>query len=353
VEYQWPVTYNDRYEEKYKAFERLGEEIDLLKKWEKDIQYKLEHPARVLIQLKEVSRIKLQHMELLEEIKSKGAVISKMEQDLVQVKGDMAESPQSMALTDKLKLVREAYVVILKTAKNQNHDLQETMDRVEKVVYWYNCLQQYLKNSRKRLELLDPLATDVADVSKQLKLCKALTTELESKEELIEEMMKESEQLLQLANKDHLYIVPADLGDKVTSFRADWKKFCSKCKTQEKRLERTYTKLRKLETALEKILRWQQDKEKELEAAPPISSDLAIIKQQLEQIKSLRAIVDGCESHITTANELARSLINRGKAPQDSIPPLKAKLEKINEGWCRMDATITSRLYDLEAALKV
>ena len=50
-----------------------------------------------------------------------------------------------------------------------------------------------------------------------------MTTELESKEELIEEMMKESEQLLQLANKDHLYIVPADLGDKVTSFRADWK----------------------------------------------------------------------------------------------------------------------------------
>ena len=32
---------------------------------------------------------------------------------------------------------------------------------------------------------------------------------------------------------------------------------------------------------------------------------------------------------------------------------LQAKLEKINEGWCRMDATITSRLYDLEAALKV
>ena len=33
------------------------------------------------------------------------------------------------------------------------------------------------------------------------------------------------------------------------------------------------------------LCRWQQDKEKELEAAPPISSDLAIIKQQLEQIK--------------------------------------------------------------------
>ena len=46
------------------------------------------------------------------------------------------------------------------------------MDRVEKVVYWYNCLQQYLKNSRKRLEILDPVATDVVEVAKQLKHCK-------------------------------------------------------------------------------------------------------------------------------------------------------------------------------------
>jgi len=128
-QYQSP-QYNDpdRYEEKYKAFERLGEEVELVKKWEKDIQYKLEHPARVLIQLKEVSRVKLQHMELLEEIKGKGAVISKMEQDLVQIKGDSADSPQSMALTDKLKLVREAYTVILKTAENTNHHLQHTME---------------------------------------------------------------------------------------------------------------------------------------------------------------------------------------------------------------------------------
>ena len=51
----------------------------------------------------------------------------------------------------------------------------------------------------------------------------AITTELESKEELIEEMMKESEYLLSLADNDHLYVIPADLGDKVTSFRSDWK----------------------------------------------------------------------------------------------------------------------------------
>ena len=57
-------------------------------------------------------------------------------------------------------------------AKNASQDLQETMDRVEKVVYWYNCLQQYLKNSRKRLEILDPVATDVVEVAKQLKHCK-------------------------------------------------------------------------------------------------------------------------------------------------------------------------------------
>ena len=34
------------------------------------------------------------------------------------------------------------------------------------------------------------------------------------------------------------------------------------------------------------------------------------------------------------------------------MPPLKQKLEKINEGWKRMNATITQRLYDLESALK-
>ena len=171
-------------------------------------------------------------------------------------------------------------------------------------------------------------------------------------------MMRESEYLLSLADKDHLYIIPADLGDKVTSFRADWKvnisfyipiyenccrdyvallccraltsppcfqKFCTKCRSQEKRLERTYTKLRKLEGALEKILRWQVEKEKELSAAPPISSDPTVIKDQLDQIKSLRAIVDGCETHITTANELARSLINKAKQATDSIPPLKVR----------------------------
>ena len=54
-------------------------------------------------------------------------------------------------------------------------------------------------------------------------ISQAITTELESKEELITEMMKESEQLLALADKDHLYVIPADLGDKVTSFKADWK----------------------------------------------------------------------------------------------------------------------------------
>ena len=36
-------------------------------------------------------------------------------------------------------------------------------------------------------------------------------------------MMKESEYLLSLADNDHLYVIPADLGDKVTSFRSDWK----------------------------------------------------------------------------------------------------------------------------------
>ena len=131
-----------------------------------------------------------------------------------------------------------------------------------------------------------------------------------------------------------------------------FQKFCVKCRSQEKRLERTYTKIRKLEAALDKILRWQNEKEKELAAAPPISSEPHIIKEQLEQIKSLRAIVDGCESHITTANELARSLINKAKLGADSMPPLKQKLEKINEGWKRMNATITQRLYDLESALK-
>lgn len=34
------------------------------------------------------------------------------------------------------------------------------------------------------------------------------------------------------------------------------------------------------------------------------------------------------------------------------MPPLKQKLEKINEGWKRMNNTITQRLYDLESALK-
>lgn len=63
--------------------------------------------------------------------------------------------------------------------------------------------------------------------------------------------------------------------------------------------------------------------------------------------------MDGCESHITTANELARSLINKAKpGPGQTIPPLKVKLEKINAGWKRMDSAITERLYDLEAALK-
>ena len=62
--------------------------------------------------------------------------------------------------------------------------------------------------------------------------------------------------------------------------------------------------------------------------------------------------MDGCESHITTANELARSLINKAKMGADSMPPLKQKLEKINEGWKRMNDTITQRLYDLESALK-
>ena len=62
-------------------------------------------------------------------------------------------------------------------------------------------------------------------------------------------------------------------------------KFCAKCHSQEKRLERTYTKLRKLEAALDKILKWQAEKDKELAAAPPISSDPVIIMQQLEQIK--------------------------------------------------------------------
>ena len=38
--------------------------------------------------------------------------------------------------------------------------------------------------------------------------------------------MKESEYLLSLADNDHLYVIPADLGDKVTSFRADWKVCC-------------------------------------------------------------------------------------------------------------------------------
>ena len=57
-------------------------------------------------------------------------------------------------------------------AQNQSLDLQETIDRVEKVVYWYNCLQHYLKSSRKRLEILDPVATDLVDVAKQLKHCK-------------------------------------------------------------------------------------------------------------------------------------------------------------------------------------
>ena len=132
-----------------------------------------------------------------------------------------------------------------------------------------------------------------------------------------------------------------------------FQKFCTKCRSQEKRLERTYTKLRKLEAALEKILRWQTEKEKELAAAPPISSEPHIIKEQLEQVRSLRAIVDGCESHITTANELARSLISKGKpGTAETVPPLKLKLEKINEGWRRMDAKITGRLYDLDSALK-
>ena len=99
-------------------------------------------------------------------------------------------------------------------------------------------------------------------------------------------------------------------------------------------------------------MRWQSEKEKELAAAPPISSEPAIIKEQLEQIKSLRAIVDGCESHITTANELARGLIDKSKTGSESMPPLKEKLEKINEGWRRMDDTITRRLYDLESNLK-
>ena len=59
-------------------------------------------------------------------------------------------------------------------AKDASQDLQDTMDRVEKVVYWYNCLQQYLKASRNRLELLDPVGTDVVDVAKQLKHCKVI-----------------------------------------------------------------------------------------------------------------------------------------------------------------------------------
>ena len=60
-------------------------------------------------------------------------------------------------------------------------------------------------------------------------------------------------------------------------------------------------------------------------------------------LQSLRAIVDGCETHITTANELARSLINKGKTPKEAIPPLKEKLIRINEGWARMNGIISDR----------
>eukprot|EP00116_Pleurobrachia_bachei_P001528 sb/3461790/ len=338
----------------------LGKHLFL--EWCRETKTSLDNPLKVLIQVKEVSRIKSQKQEMVDTVSRRGEELEDLENQVTEFithlrppSGVTTADAEAMVeeaevVQEKLKLVQEEYTIILEEAKAASKELQETMERVEKVVYWYNCLQQYLKNSRKRLEMLDPVATDLVDVQKQLKNCKVITTELESKEELIEEMMRESEQLLALADTDQLYVVPADLGDKVTSFKADWKKFCTKCGSQEKRLDRTYGKLKKLDSALEKILRWQGDKEKELAAAPPIASDPVVIQEQLDQARSLRAIVDGCEAHINTANELARSLIYKGKA--GSTPPLKVKLEKINEGWKRMDLCITTRLSDLEAALK-
>ena len=82
--------------------------------------------------------------------------------------------------------------------------------------------------ARKAPSLIPSLSNSPSPLKpRPLPLVQAITTELESKEELIEEMMRESEQLLALADTDQLYVVPADLGDKVTSFKADWKVFLS------------------------------------------------------------------------------------------------------------------------------
>ena len=87
--------------------------------------------------------------------------------------------------------------------------------RVILIIYFSGVLHRY--------SICCQIFTDLQLNHLKPEFLQAISTELESKEELIEEMMKESETLLSLADNAHLYVIPADLGDKVTSFKTDWK----------------------------------------------------------------------------------------------------------------------------------
>ena len=56
---------NFRNEEKYKSFERIGEALDLFLDWCRETKTSLDNPLKVLIQVKEVSRIKSQKQVIL------------------------------------------------------------------------------------------------------------------------------------------------------------------------------------------------------------------------------------------------------------------------------------------------
>ena len=49
------------FEAKYKTANRLGEELDVLLAWIRETKEKLDHPPKVLVQLKEIARLKSQH----------------------------------------------------------------------------------------------------------------------------------------------------------------------------------------------------------------------------------------------------------------------------------------------------